>query len=93
METQLPTVQTEIESSTTIPVLSIKEEADDARNWKKSCPIGTRGEIQTIDMKVIEPYKKVISHAGYYHHYNTVQLSKNNVPSGELLSMFFAFDN
>jgi prune family protein 2 len=69
-------------SDAKIPELQACEELEDHRRWKKSCPIGSRGESRPIDLKVIEPYKKVISHAGYYHHYNSVQLARNNVPSG-----------
>lgn len=35
-------------------------------NWQESCPLGRVGEIKKIDMKVIEPYTRVVSHAGYY---------------------------
>lgn len=62
----------------TIPVLTARHEVEDSRRWKKSCPIGNDGESIPIDLKVIEPYKKVISHAGYSHHYNSVQLSRTN---------------
>lgn len=60
-----------------IPDLSRKQEVEDSRRWLPSCPIGSQSESKPIDMKVIEPYKKVISHAGYYHHYNSVQLARN----------------
>ncbi|KAI1301614.1 Protein prune -like protein 2 [Halotydeus destructor] len=65
-----------------LPELTFQEEIDESRQWKPSCPIGQEGDVKPIDMKVIEPYKKVLSHAGYYHHYNSVQLARNSVPSG-----------
>lgn len=57
-------------------------EVEDSSRWLRSCPIGSAGESKPIDLKVIEPYKKVISHAGYYHQYNSVQLTFNHVPPG-----------
>jgi len=56
----------------------MREEINESRHWRESCPIGNSGEVKRIDLKVIEPYKKVLSHGGYYHHYNTAQLTKNN---------------
>ena len=56
------------------------EDSEDGR-WRESCPIGRKGEIKRIDLKVIEPYKKCLSHAGYFHHYSTTQLSKPPQPS------------
>ena len=61
-----------------VPELTVQEEMNETRNWRESCPIGDKGEVKKIDLKVIEPYKKVLSHGGYYHHYNSAQLSKNN---------------
>ena len=72
-----------------IPDLSRKQEVEDSRRWLPSCPIGSQSESKPIDMKVIEPYKKVISHAGYYHHYNSVQLARNpDLSSGNDLLLF-----
>lgn len=45
-----------------IPVLSAEEELKDERNWR-SCTV--TGVVSKIDMKVIEPYKCVLSHGGY----------------------------
>ncbi|XP_053204614.1 BCL2/adenovirus E1B 19 kDa protein-interacting protein 2-like isoform X2 [Panonychus citri] len=61
-----------------VPELTVQEEMNETRSWRESCPIGDKGEVKKIDLKVIEPYKKVLSHGGYYHHYNSAQLSKNN---------------
>ena len=44
-----------------IPEYSAKEEFDDAKAWR-TVNVGDR-ELR-IDMKVIEPYKKVLSHGG-----------------------------
>ncbi len=53
--------------SNQINELSAREELDEMRAWRQSCPIGPEGDIKPIDMKVIDPYKKVISHGGYFH--------------------------
>lgn len=66
------------DTSSKIPELTMREEINESRHWRESCPIGNSGEVKRIDLKVIEPYKKVLSHGGYYHHYNTAQLTKNN---------------
>ncbi|XP_015783542.1 uncharacterized protein LOC107361272 isoform X2 [Tetranychus urticae] len=65
-----------------VPELSAQEEMNETRSWRESCPIGDKGEVKKIDLKVIEPYKKVLSHGGYYHHYNSAQLNKNNTTPG-----------
>nr|XP_040223756.2 protein prune homolog 2 [Anopheles coluzzii] len=49
--------------SSTLPQYSAREEARDIRNWQKiTLP---DGKTREIDMKVIEPYKCVLSHGGY----------------------------
>ncbi|XP_076366414.1 uncharacterized protein LOC143255119 isoform X2 [Tachypleus tridentatus] len=53
----------ECTASDPIPELSAVEEMDDARSWQ-TCTVG--GVERKIDVKVIEPYKKVMSHGGYY---------------------------
>ncbi|XP_065214594.1 protein prune homolog 2 [Planococcus citri] len=45
-----------------IPELTVEEERADMKSWK-ACTIG--GIKRQIDMKVIEPYKRVLSHGGY----------------------------
>lgn len=45
-----------------IPELTAEEELKDERNWR-SCSV--TGVVSKIDMKVIEPYKCVLSHGGY----------------------------
>lgn len=50
--------------------LEFEQEDDgiDLNQEQFNCPkfIGKEGEIRKIDMKVIEPYTRVLSHAGYY---------------------------
>ncbi|KAF8786403.1 protein prune homolog 2-like isoform X2 [Argiope bruennichi] len=45
-----------------IPEMSAAEEFEEERSWK-TCTVN--GEDKKIDMKVIEPYRKVLSHGGY----------------------------
>lgn len=46
-----------------LPQYSARDEARDIRNWQKiTLP---DGKTREIDMKVIEPYKRVLSHGGY----------------------------
>lgn len=45
-----------------IPELTLKEERADSKNWKIYTVNGVK---KKIDMKVIEPYKRVLSHGGY----------------------------
>lgn len=71
-----------------IPELSAPEETNESRAWRDSCPIGDNGEVKKIDLKVIEPYKKVLSHGGYYHHYNTTQINRNNTNQGRLSKFY-----
>lgn len=70
-----------------------RQEVEDSRRWMRSCPIGSKGEVKPIDMKVIEPYKKVISHAGYYHHYNSVSIGRNNGPSEGNSHVMWKYDD
>ncbi|XP_022245341.1 uncharacterized protein LOC106462380 isoform X2 [Limulus polyphemus] len=53
----------EYTASELIPELSAAEEMYDERSWR-TCTVG--GEERKIDVKVIEPYRKVLSHGGYY---------------------------
>lgn len=46
-----------------IPELSAREEYAEERSWRT---INVGGVERKIDMKVIEPYKKVLSHGGYF---------------------------
>uniref|UniRef100_A0AAG5DAF0 CRAL-TRIO domain-containing protein n=1 Tax=Anopheles atroparvus TaxID=41427 RepID=A0AAG5DAF0_ANOAO len=50
-------------AGSSLPQYSAREEARDIRNWQKiTLP---DGKTREIDMKVIEPYKCVLSHGGY----------------------------
>ena len=44
-----------------IPEYSAKEELEDEKNWRA---VNIGDKQYKIDMKVIEPYKKVLSHGG-----------------------------
>lgn len=46
-----------------IPTYSAREEFEDNRSWK-TVRIGDKD--YKLDLKVIEPYKKILSHGGYY---------------------------
>lgn len=52
----------DLETKKSIPELTAEEELKDERNWR-SCTV--TGVVSKIDMKVIEPYKCVLSHGGY----------------------------
>ncbi|KAM6303116.1 protein prune homolog 2 isoform 2-T2 [Podargus strigoides] len=62
-EEQTATKHASQEESESIPEYTAEEEREDNRLWR-TVVIGE--QEQRIDMKVIEPYKKVISHGGYY---------------------------
>ncbi|XP_009993280.1 PREDICTED: protein prune homolog 2 [Chaetura pelagica] len=62
-EEQTTTKEASQEESESIPEYTAEEEREDNRLWR-TVVIGE--QEQRIDMKVIEPYKKVISHGGYY---------------------------
>ncbi|EAW62585.1 KIAA0367, isoform CRA_e [Homo sapiens] len=51
------------QESESIPEYTAEEEREDNRLWR-TVVIGE--QEQRIDMKVIEPYRRVISHGGYY---------------------------
>ncbi|XP_071942352.1 uncharacterized protein [Antedon mediterranea] len=46
-----------------IPEYTAKEEFEDRHKWRK---VSIGGREHTIDMNVINPYRKVLSHGGYY---------------------------
>lgn len=50
-------------SAASIVPLSADEEKKHSRHWQ--CVVLPDGEQRSIDMKVIEPYKRVLSHGGY----------------------------
>ncbi|XP_026721947.1 protein prune homolog 2 isoform X2 [Athene cunicularia] len=62
-EEQTATKDASQEESESIPEYTAEEEREDNRLWR-TVVIGE--QEQRIDMKVIEPYRRVISHGGYY---------------------------
>ena len=44
-----------------IPEYTAKEEMEDRKNWRK---VVIGGKEHTLDMRAINPYKKVLSHGG-----------------------------
>ncbi|XP_072019934.1 uncharacterized protein [Amphiura filiformis] len=46
-----------------IPEYSAKEEMEDKKNWRR---VMIGGKEHAVDMRAINPYKKVLSHGGYY---------------------------
>lgn len=46
-----------------IPEYSADDEYQDAKHWRG---VEINGKQQKIDLRVIDPYKKVLSHGGYY---------------------------
>lgn len=63
------------------PQSPAQAELNDTPRWKESCPMGPTAEVRQIDMKVIEPYKKVISHAGYCQNFNSGSTTQTSNPS------------
>ncbi|CAN0320051.1 unnamed protein product [Bubo scandiacus] len=62
-EEQTATKDASQEESESIPEYTAEEEREDNRLWR-TVVIGE--QEQRIDMKVVEPYRRVISHGGYY---------------------------
>lgn len=65
---------------------------EDGSNWK-TCVVG--GEERRIDMKVIEPYKKVLSHGGYIGSSNLtiIVFSACYLPDRSRLDYDYVMDN
>lgn len=65
---------------------------EDGSNWK-TCVVG--GEERRIDMKVIEPYKKVLSHRGYIGSSNLtiIVFSACYLPDRSRLDYDYVMDN
>ncbi|XP_017009648.2 LOW QUALITY PROTEIN: protein prune homolog 2 [Drosophila takahashii] len=61
--TPTPNVAASAAAASSLPQYTAAEERRDSRNWQKiTLPDGRTREI---DMRVIEPYKRVLSHGGY----------------------------
>lgn len=80
--------------TTPIPQYSATEEARDTRSWQKiTLPDGRTREI---DMKVIEPYKRVLSHGGYLNsggHNAIVVFSACHLPDRSRKDYHYVMDN
>ncbi len=76
-----------------IPELSLTEELSESRRWK-ACTIA--GEKRQIDMKVIEPYKRVLSHGGYLNtgcHNAIITFSACFLPHKSRVDYNYVMDN
>ncbi|CAH2010810.1 unnamed protein product [Acanthoscelides obtectus] len=83
-------------SSPTEPIepLSAAEERRHARHWQRAVLPG--GEQRTIDMRVIEPYKRVLSHGGYLRaggHTAIVLFSACYLPDRSRVDYDYVMDN
>lgn len=80
--------------ATPIPQYSATDEARDTRSWQKiTLPDGRTREI---DMKVIEPYKRVLSHGGYLKsggHNAIVVFSACHLPDRSRKDYHYVMDN
>ncbi|XP_055911267.1 bcl-2/adenovirus E1B 19 kDa-interacting protein 2-like protein isoform X2 [Eupeodes corollae] len=77
-----------------IPFYSAADERRDSRNWQKiTLPDGRTREI---DMKVIEPYKRVLSHGGYLKaggHNAIVMFCACHLPDRSRADYHYVMDN
>lgn len=77
-----------------IPEYSAAEERRDSRNWQKiTLP---DGKTREIDMKVIDPYKRVLSHGGYLKaggHNAIVIFSACHLPDKSRTDYHYVMDN
>ncbi|KAK9696163.1 Bcl2-/adenovirus E1B nineteen kDa-interacting protein 2 [Popillia japonica] len=82
------------ESPEPIEPLSAAEERRHARHWQRMVLPG--GEQRTIDMRVIEPYKRVLSHGGYLRaggHTAIVVFSACFLPDKSRIDYDYVMDN
>lgn len=77
-----------------IPEYTAAEERRDSRNWQKiTLP---DGKTREIDMKVIDPYKRVLSHGGYLKaggHNAIVLFSACHLPDRSRTDYHYVMDN
>lgn len=81
-------------SSEPIEPLSAAEERRHARNWQRMVLPG--GEHRTIDMRVIEPYKRMLSHGGYLRaggHTAIVLFAACHLPDKSRVDYDYVMDN
>lgn len=77
-----------------IPQYSAMDETRDSRNWQKI--VLPNGKMREIDMKVIEPYKRVLSHGGYLKaggHNAIVVFSACYLPDRSRMDYHYVMDN
>lgn len=77
-----------------IEPLSAADERKHARYWQRMVLPG--GEQRTIDMRVIEPYKRVLSHGGYLRaggHTAIVIFSACYLPDKSRVDYEYVMDN
>ncbi|XP_060523022.1 protein prune homolog 2 [Cylas formicarius] len=89
-------VETDEDNNTSEPIepLSAAEERRHARNWQRMILPG--GEHRTIDMRVIEPYKRVLSHGGYLRaggHTAIVLFASCHLPDKSRIDYDYVMDN
>ncbi|XP_055385260.1 putative uncharacterized protein DDB_G0282133 [Condylostylus longicornis] len=88
---ETPTNQQPVEP---IPQYSAEEERRDSRLWQKiTLP---DGKVREIDMKVIEPYKRVLSHGGYLKaggHNAIVMFCACHLPDKSRADYHYVMDN
>ncbi|EFA06589.2 protein prune homolog 2 [Tribolium castaneum] len=87
-------VEEQDNSSEPIEPLSAADERRHARHWQRMVLPG--GEQRTIDMRVIEPYKRVLSHGGYLRaggHTAIVIFSACYLPDRSRVDYVYVMDN
>lgn len=87
-------LDTEDNTPEPIEPLSAADERRHARHWQRMILPG--GEQRTIDMRVIEPYKRVLSHGGYLRaggHTAIVIFSACFLPDRSRVDYVYVMDN
>lgn len=77
-----------------IPTYTAEDERRNSRNWQKITLLN--GKTREIDMKVIEPYKRVLSHGGYLKaggHNAIVMFCACHLPDRSRTDYHYVMDN
>lgn len=77
-----------------IPTYTAEDERRNSRNWQKITLLN--GKTKEIDMKVIEPYKRVLSHGGYLKaggHNAIVMFCACHLPDRSRTDYHYVMDN
>lgn len=79
-----------------IPTYTAEDERRNSRNWQKITLLN--GKTKEIDMKVIEPYKRVLSHGGYLNitgrgHNAIVMFCACHLPDRSRTDYHYVMDN